>query len=270
VPGRRISSSATIGTLGLVPDRSISFLTWNLAMLARSAQAPPAWGQEHTEQEVRRVVLHTAPDLVLFQELPRLVPYVETHDMVKANPESHQGNLATLVSHDLIARLGQPAVATVPGCAVLTTFPFDGEAVTIANVHLAPGTGPGGASLRLDQLARIVEASPTATLAIIGDTNTRLDELDTIAEANLESPPPPRPTWNSRRNRFHRRGPEFTAYFTRAITSPGVEVADQRVVDEPIVVDRRRFHLSDHFALAGSVHLTGAENEGIEEQGDGK
>ena len=241
-------------------EPALSFFTWNLAMLARSNEAPPTWGQEHTEGAVREAVLDAAPDLVLFQELPRLVPYIETHDMVKANPESHQGNLATLVSHELIARVGEPQVTTVRGCAILTSLTLDdgtadGSHITIANVHLAPGTGAAGATARLEQLARIVEASPTSTLAIVGDTNTRVDELDALADAELHSPPPPRPTWNTRRNRFHRRGPEFTAYFTRAITSPGVSLAEQRVIDTPVEVDGHRFHLSDHFALSGSLHL---------------
>jgi len=238
-----------------VAEAALSFLTWNLAMLAPSAEAPPAWGQERTEQEIRRVVLAARPDLVLFQELPRLVPYVETHDMVKANPESHQGNLATLVSHELIARLGRPDVVTVPGCAVLASFQLAGNGVTIANVHLAPGTGSAAGAARLDQLAQIVAASPTPAIAIVGDTNTRVDELDALTNAGLDSPQPPGPTWNSRANRFHRRGPKFVAYFTRALASPGVAIADQRVHDEAVEADGHRFHLSDHFALAGTIAL---------------
>lgn len=238
-------------------DSALTFLTWNLAMLGRSDEAPPSWTQEHTEAEIRRVALQAGPDLVLFQELPRLVPYLETHDMVKANPESHQGNLATLVSHELVGRVGQPEVTTVPGCAILTTFAVagSGSAITIANVHLAPGAGAAAVGSRLDQLARIVEESPTAALAIIGDTNTRVDELDALAEADLHSPAPPRPTWDSSANRFHHQGPEFVAYFSRAIVSPGVEVVDQLVLDEPIDIDGNRFHPSDHFALTGTLHL---------------
>ena len=223
-------------------------------MLARSENAPPSWGPEHTEAEVRRIALDARPDVVLLQELPRLVPYVETHDMVRANPETHQGNLATLVSHELIATIGQPEVTTVGGCAILTTFALaDTPAVTIANVHLAPGTGAAAVGARLDQFARIVEASPTAAIAIVGDTNTRVDELDALADADLHSPRPPRPTWDSRANRFNQRGPEFVAYFTRAIVSPGVDVADQRVLDGLVEVDGNRFHLSDHYALTGTL-----------------
>ncbi|MGI9613464.1 MAG: endonuclease/exonuclease/phosphatase family protein [Acidimicrobiales bacterium] len=237
-------------------EPALSFFTWNLAMLARSNEAPPTWGQEHTEATVRAAVLEAAPDLVLFQELPRLVPYIETHDMVKANPESHQGNLATLVSHELVARVGEPTITTVPGCAILTSLPLNDDThITIANVHLAPGSGAAGAAARLEQFAQIVEASPTPILAIIGDTNTRIDELDALAEADLHSQQPPRPTWNTKRNRFHLRGPQFTAYFTRAIMSPGVSIAEQQVIDAPVEVDGYRFYPSDHFGLSGSLHL---------------
>ncbi len=225
----------------------LSFLTWNLAMLARSAQAPAAWGQENTEFAIRQRVLAVEPDLVLFQELPRMVPYIDTHDMIKANPESHQGNLATLVSHDLLSRIGQPQVATVAGCAVLITA----ADLTIANVHLAPG--PAATGERLEQLARIVEASPTPALAIVGDTNTRVDELDALADAGLSARKPPKATWNSRRNRFNRGGPEFTAYFTRGFATDGVRLTGQKVLDTPEDVDGHRFHLSDHFPLTGHI-----------------
>ena len=245
------------------PVTALSFLTWNLAMLARSAQAPAAWGQENTEFAVRQRVLATEPDLVLFQELPRMVPYIDTHDMIKANPESHQGNLATLVSHQLLAEIGEPAVTVVPGCAVLITLPMIGSddgtlSVTVANVHLSPGPGAAARSDRLDQLARIVEASPTSELAIVGDTNTRVDELSALADAGLAAPRPPKSTWNSRRNRFNRSGPEFTAFFTRCFVTAGLDVTGQKVHDAPEEIDGRRFHLSDHYALSGKVINTEA------------
>lgn len=231
----------------MVPE-SVSFLSWNLAMLARSAQAPPSWGQEHTELAVRDVVLEGEPDLVLFQELPRQVPFVETHDMIRANPETHQGNLAILVSHDLLARSDRPEHRVVAGCAVMITF---GNRLTVANVHLAPGTAAG--PQRLEQLARIVEASPTPELAIVGDTNTRAAELEALADAGLAAPKPPTATWDSRRNRFNPSGPQFTANFTRAFATAGLTVADQRVLDDGIEADSRRFHLSDHYPLAGRI-----------------
>lgn len=238
---------------------TLSFLTWNLAMLARSAEAPPAWDNEHTMFAVRERVLALEPDLVLFQELPRAVPYVETHDMIKANPETHQGNLATLVSHDLLARYGEPEVAVVGRCAVLVTVTLDGVGpVTIANVHLAPG--PGAGPERLDQLADIVEASPSPALAIIGDTNTRVDELGPLADAGLAAPRPPKATWNSKRNRFNPGGAEFTAYFTRPLATAKLRVADQRVLDEPERTDDgHTFHLSDHYPLTGRIEAAAAD-----------
>ena len=225
-------------------------------MLARSAQAPANWGQENTEFAVRQRVLAVEPDLVLFQELPRMVPYIDTHDMIKANPETHQGNLATLVSHDLLARTGRPSVKTIAGCAVLITLPLVGtsDGVTVANVHLAPGPAAGGE--RLEQLARIVEASPTAALAVIGDTNTRVEETEALAEAGLTARKPPKATWNSRRNRFNRGGADFTAYFTRGFVTEGLQLTTQKVLDSPEEIDGRRFHLSDHFALTGNIEAT--------------
>ncbi len=238
---------------------TLSFLTWNLAMLARSAQAPPAWDSEHTMFAVRERVLAVEPDVVLFQELPRAVPYVETHDMIKANPETHQGNLATLVSHDLLSRCGEPQVAVVGRCAVLVSFDLAGLGpVTIANVHLEPG--PGAGAERLAQLADIVEASPTANLAIIGDTNTRVDELGALAEAGLDAPRPPKATWNSKRNRFNAGGPEFTAYFTRPFATMTLRVAGQRVLDDPERTDDgHTFHLSDHYPLTGRIEAAGGD-----------
>ena len=181
-----------------------------------------------------------------------MVPFVETHDMIRANPRSHNGNLATLVSHELMAT--EPTFSTVPGCAVLTTFAE--PALTVANVHLAPGRG--AAAERLDQFARVVEASPTEALVIVGDTNTRVDEVEALVDAGLHSAKPPRPTWDSRRNRFRDDMPEFSAYFTRWFASPGVTVRDVQVDHEPVERLDKRFHLGDHFALRGVAALTDA------------
>ncbi len=215
-------------------------------MLRRSATAPAHWDQEDTEAAFRTAILKLDPDVILLQELPGLVPFVETHGMVPANPRSHSGNLAILVRHELLAT--QPTTTVVPGCAILTTFH---QSLTIVNVHLAPGSG--GASDRLHQLATIVEGSPSAHLLIAGDTNTRVDELAALADAGLTGQTPPRPTWDSKKNRFNAGGPRFTAYFTRWLASPGVEVTDVRVLDSPLSVDGHRFHLSDHYPLMGAV-----------------
>jgi len=234
-------------------DRSLTFLTWNLALLERSAEAPPAWDQAASEAAVRDRVLALAPDVVLLQELPGLVPYVETHDMIRANPRSHSGHLATLVTHELMA--AGPAHRVVPGCAILTTFPGTGAgpALTVANVHLASGPGAAATAERLAQLADVVEASPTEALLVVGDTNTRAAEMAAVEAAGLVTVRPPRATWDSRRNRFRAGGAEFTAHFTRWFASPAVTVSEVAVWHQPLVVDGHRFHLSDHFALSGRV-----------------
>lgn len=231
----------------------MSFVTWNLAMLERSAQAPSEWGMEHTEAEVRSRLLAAAPDLVLFQELPRMVPYLETHGMIRANPETHNGNLAILVRHQLLADEGVsgPQVVTVKGCGVLVTF---ASGLTIANVHLAPGQGAMGE--RLEQLAQIVESSPTPHLLIVGDTNTRVEEEVPLAEAGLTGAKPPHATWNSKSNRFHRNSARFNAYFTRWFATESVEVSDVEVWRDPVVHNGKQFHLSDHFAMSGSVRFS--------------
>ena len=217
-------------------------------MLRRSDAAPARWTQEDTEAAFRSTMLDLDPDVILLQELPALVPFVETHGMIRANPRSHSGHLATLVRHELLAT--KPSTTVIPGCAILTTFH---QSLTIVNVHLAPSSG--GAGERLAQLATIVETSPTAHLLIAGDTNTRIDELETLADAGLIGSVPARPTWDSKRNRFNADGPRFTAYFTRWLASPGVEVTDVRVLDAPLSVDGHSFHLSDHYPLMGAVAI---------------
>ncbi len=225
----------------------MSFLSWNLAMFERSAEAPPDWTQEHTEAEVREIVLERSPDLVVLQELPGLVPYVETHDMIRANPRSHSGNLATLVGNDLMEERLTHSV--VRGCALLVTFVDRG--LTVANVHLAPG--PGNAAHRLTQLRAVIGAAPTRDLVVVGDTNTRTDEEAGIEAIGLWGRRPPEPTWDGKRNRFRTEGAEFLAYFTRYFASEGVTVTDLWVRTEPVDVGGTGFHLSDHFALEGSI-----------------
>ncbi len=236
-----------------------TFLSWNLAMLERSDQAPASWGVEHSEHAVRERVLGWAPDIVLFQELPRMVPYLETHGMIRANPLTHQGNLATLVRLEVLAAEGDegPRVTVVDGCALLVTF---ADGLTIANVHLAPG--PAAVGERLEQFARIVEASPTPTILIVGDTNTRVAEEAPLADAELRGVRPRQPTWDSKRNRFRQDGRAFTAHFTRWFASPGVKVAGVQVDREPVEVDGTAFHLSDHYSLRGSVALSTADGAG--------
>lgn len=216
-------------------------------MLDRSDEAPHTWQQHDTEAAVREAVLATAPDVVCFQELPAMVPFIETHGMVPVNPQSHSGHLAVLVKHELLEPA--PAYRSVGGFAILVTFAE--PALTIANVHLAPGRQ--GTGERLEQLAQVVEASPTPSLLIAGDTNTRVEETAALAEAGLVGARPPVATWNSRRNRFRNDAPEFTAYFTRWFATTDLVVDEVGVGADPIGSDGARFHLSDHHRLWGRV-----------------
>jgi len=222
---------------------SLSFLTWNLAMLERSAMAPLYWDASATEAQVRETVLDLDPDVVLYQELPGLVPFVETHSMLPANPRSHSGNLATLVANQYLDNT--PRLTTVPGCAVLATFAE--PELTIANVHLVPGKG--GDADRLMQISKIIEASPTKALLIVGDTNMRIAEAEALIELGFNGDKPPTAPWDSRRNRFRSDMPEFNAYFTRWFASPGVSVSDVVVHQEP--VEHEGTHeLRKHIAVA--------------------
>ena len=225
----------------------LQFLTWNLAMLERSASAPLYWDSSATEAAIRDEVLRLRPDVVMYQELPGLVPFVETHEMMRANPRSHSGNLATLVTPDLMA--SEPSVSVVEGCAVLTTFAE--PELTIANVHLAAGKGADGD--RLMQITRVISASPTKALLIVGDTNTRLAEAEALTRLGFSGDKPPHVTWDSKRNRFRENMPEFSAYFTRWFASPGVTVSDVVVHRDPVEHEDHSFFLSDHYALSGTV-----------------
>ena len=216
-------------------------------MFARSQEAPQTWGQEHVEAKVRELLLEWSPDLVLLQELPGIVPYVETHDMVRANPRSHSGNLAVLFGHHLVDE--ELTWSVVDGCAVLVTL-VD-RSLTVANVHLAPG--PGGAGVRLAQLQAIRDRTPTEDLLVLGDTNTRTAEEVALAAIGFEVTRPPRPTWDGRHNRFNGASGEFVAYFTRALTIGGVDVVDQEVRTGRVESEGHSFHLSDHFALEVTV-----------------
>ncbi len=225
----------------------LTILSWNLAMFERSADAPTYWGHSDVEATVRETVLAVKPDIVAYQELPGLVPFVETHDMIRSNPRSHSGNLATLVTHRLMAT--EPQAAGVKDTGILTTFPeID---LTVANVHLAPGRG--SAERRREQVRVVLDASPAERVVVIGDTNTRIDEEATFADLGLDAPRPPVPTWDGYRNRFRGDQGAFRAFFTRALTAGPVSIVDQQVLDEPLDVDGQRFHLSDHFALLVTV-----------------
>jgi len=235
--------------MGQKEQTSLTFLTWNLAMFERSFRAPTLWDPSHTEGVVRDLVLDTQPDVVLYQELPGMVPFVESHTMLRGNPRSHSGYLATLVTHELAET--EPQVTIVGGFALLTTF--DQSGLTIANVHLAPGKA--AAPDRMMQLAEIIQASPTPGLLIVGDTNTRMSEAEQLAEMGFDTTKPPKVTWDSRKNRFRRDMAQFSAYFTRWFASPGVAVDEVAVHDEPVEYQDHSFFVSDHFALSGRVRL---------------
>lgn len=229
-------------------DHSLSFVSWNLAMLERSPDAPADWEQDHTMAAVRDIMLELSPDVILYQELPGVVPFVETHDMVRANPMSHSGNLATLIGNHLA---DEPIdVAVVQGCAILVTFVE--RDLTVANVHLAPGAV--SADLRLEQLQAVIEAAPTNDVLVAGDTNTRMAEEPDIAALGLVGKRPPEPTWNGHQNRF--RGPEgeFIAFFSRYFATKDIRVDDVAVLSNRAVeVAGRSFHLSDHYGFMGTV-----------------
>ncbi len=213
-------------------------------MLATSVQAPANWRMDLTESKVREFILQLDPDFVFFQELPGLVPYVETHDLLPANTTSHSGNIATIVRKNLIGELQSKALGRF---AVLATHEPSG--MTFANVHLAPGKE--GEGKRLQMLKDINRACPSPALAIVGDTNMRIAEEVKMKSIGLVSARPPKPTWDSKRNRYHAENRRFTAYFTRYLRNHCVQVDQVRVHDKPIKLDGKSFYLSDHFAMSG-------------------
>jgi endonuclease/exonuclease/phosphatase family metal-dependent hydrolase len=227
-----------------VTVEQLRFLSWNLAMMESSAQAPPDWDQTETEAAIRNVVLGVQPDVICYQELPGLVPFVETHRMFPTTPESHSGNLAMLVTPRMYE--SRPRVQVVGDYAILATFD---DWLTVANVHLV--SGRAGAGRRRQQLDRVSAASPTDELLIVGDMNMRVAEVGEVD--GLNSPNPPSPTWDSRANRFREDSPKFTAYFTRWFSTSGLEVEDIAVLRDPVRERGATFHLSDHYAMSGIV-----------------
>lgn len=216
--------------------------------MENSFGAPVGWRMDQAESLIRERVLAVDPDFICFQELPGLVPYIETHELIPANTVSHCGNLATLVRREL---LNQVESRAIDRCAILSAIGAAG--VSIANVHLPPG-GHGKAE-RLDAIEQIISICPTKSLVLIGDTNTRIGETSAIEALGVHGELPPSPTWDSRFNRFRDDGKRYKAYFTRYFHSDGVGVKDVRVFNQPWNLDGSRFFLSDHFALAGRVEL---------------
>ncbi len=209
---------------------------------------------DQAESKVRERVLDLAPDFVFFQELPGLVPYVETHDLIPANTTSHSGNLATLVKDELMADLESK---TVGRFCVLTTF--KAADITLANVHLEPSRN--GEHKRLASLKRIVSECQTSALLIVGDTNTRTSEEPSFEQIGLVGNRPPTATWDSRANRFRDDGRKYTAYYTRYFHSQNLNISNVKVWSRPLEEDGKKFHLSDHFAMSGSVKIIGNESK---------
>lgn len=225
-----------------------TFLTWNLALLERSEYAPTAWRTDQTEAAVRDLVMQVDPDFVLFQELPGLIPYINTHDMVPANAKGQSGDIATLAR----CRLMPDITASRCKNAVLTQI--GSSDLTIANVHL-----PSGSGADWDRLAALREIQSTNTnkhLIIIGDTNTRTKEEEEIASLGLFGARPPEATWNGRLSRFRRNDRGFTAYFTRYFHNEGTQIDNVEVWTRPVEQRDSTFHLSDHFAMSGQITLS--------------
>lgn len=229
--------------------KSFTVLTWNLCLLNQSFQAPPNWRMDLTEAKIREHVLDTSPDFVCFQELPGLVPYVETHDLIPAHTMSHSGTIATLAKHEWMDDLESQALGRF---AVLTTIKSTG--LTIANVHLEPGSH--GTFKRIQMLNDICNACSTPALLIIGDTNTRVEEEEPIGKIDLAGTRPTRPTWDTRKNKFRDDGRAYTAYYTRYFHNDKVQVKNVVIWDKPIVEDGKRFYLSDHFAMSVRAEVT--------------
>jgi len=222
-----------------------TFLTWNLAMMERSEYAPPNWRMDQTEAAIRQTILACDPDFVLFQELPGLIPYIDTHDMVPANARGQSGDIATLARRNLMSDIeAKPAKN-----AVLTRI--KSADLTLANVHLPSSSG--GDHDRLHAIETIQETSETRHLAVIGDSNTRTKEEEPIAALDLIGERPPEPTWNGRDGLYRKDARGYTAYFTRAFHSPDIKLSDQKVWSAPTEFKSDRFHLSDHFALSGTL-----------------
>ncbi len=217
--------------------------------MARPANAPQLWEMHDTEAHVRQAILDRSPSVVLLQELPGLVPFLETHAMVGANPRTHSGNLATLVGHELMDL--RPTWATVGSFCLLVQI----DALTIANVHLA--SGPGAGDERFEQLSQIRSASPTEALIVVGDTNTRVAEEAAIATLGLSGKRPPTPTWDSKKNRFRSGSAEFAAYFSRWFSSADVQVDAPWVEDvSALQAESERFFVCEHFACGATARFT--------------
>lgn len=220
-------------------------------MMNTSKEAPSGWRVDQTESLIRERVLEGDIDVVCFQELPAMVPFVETHQLAPANTISHSGTIATIVKKDLFEGMVCRAVGRF---AVVCVFPK--LSLSIANVHLE--STRGGAGQRLTQLQTLFDVCPTDGLLIVGDTNTRIAEEAPIAETGLLGKRPPAPTWDSRRNQHSSKADAkaFSCYFSRYFHNQAVAVEDVKVHNQPLNFEGTEFFLSDHFAISGVAKVS--------------
>lgn len=235
-----------------MPSPSFTFLSWNLCLLQPSAEAPPNWRMDLTESKIREFILELDPDFVFFQELPALVPYVEGYDLIPSNTISHSGTIATIAKEGLMDDLESKAIGRF---GVFTAV--RSARLTFANVHLEPGRD--GDFKRLEMINTIKNTCPTSALAIIGDTNMRVTEEESLKPIGLVGARPPRPTWNTKLNKYRDNGRAFTSYFTRYFHTDCVEIDNIEVHDNPVNHEGDEFFLSDHFALSGRVSVLTAD-----------
>ena len=238
--------------MGTASPTSVTFLSWNMCLLGKSHQAPANWRMDQSEDLIRRFVLDKKPDFVFFQELPGLVPFVETHDMVPVNTTSHSGNIASLVKKELADSVDSYAVGRFAVCTKLNSLDL-----TLANVHLEPGRN--GSYQRLKMIQTIASKCQTKGLLIVGDTNTRVEEEDDLASIGMLGERPPAATWDTKINKYRDDGKKYSAYFTRYFHNAAVLVSDVKVWDQPFEENGAKFFLSDHFAMSGKASVIASD-----------
>jgi len=236
-------------------------MSWNVAMLKPSHQAPPDWTAENTEDAVLDAIEAERPGLLHLQELPTAVGlgYIEGYVHLDKTTESHCGCIHTYVRSDLAGLIED--VRVLDRFCVLTQLRLpSGAGLQAANVHLLPHKQNAGN--RLAQASEILSCGPELHTLVAGDTNTRQPEaaewrrgLGLVGEM-----PAKQHTWDGFANRFH--GPEtfkFRSSFSRLFHSKGVHVDHVRILKDPIERGGRRFFLSDHHAFVGTLSVPPSE-----------
>ncbi len=234
-----------------VDKTSLRFISWNIALVTQSQQAPDTWTQTRAVAAITRLLEANPSDVIALQEVPASWnPDIAGYLTLEAETTSHSGRIITLLSKKVVAS-NQIVTCPVHGSAVLVDI---GGLVTVANVHLCPGPFH---QERYAQLSDIVETNQNSHLLVVGDTNTRGKELAAIETLGLVTVRPPSPTLDWRRNRFHRDRPNIpriSSYYTRAFTTANIAVSGMAVWNQPTKTgDGTEFFLSDHFALSGTA-----------------